>query len=371
MTIRRRKNRTGKSRYQAEVKVNGQRLFKSFETRVSADRWVNELRFKRDRKLEITSGPVSIGQLFEAYLKDAEAKGRSLGTLKSAQERYRVHIEPFFAGIDMKGVEVGEYEDLLQTLSGKGLKASTRNRVRSLLRVMLTNAIRKRLFNGAFEINPFDAIDPACEDKPKIQYWNKDELNRFLSFLEGQHYYPFFLTMLKTGLRIGEALAIHSEQIDQSIGLLTVDRQFIEAANQVRFQTKGRRIRHVALIPEVTEALYPILKEGLVFQKPDGSPLTPNYVRKFVLPRLCKQAGVKDIGPHGLRHTFSAHYLMEGGTLWDLAKILDHSTTRVTEERYGHFDLEHVRRRMNVVTRQGNVIQAEFGQGYGKGYGEK
>lgn len=139
-------------------------------------------------------------------------------------------------------------------------------------------------------------------------------------------------------------MGIHAEQIDQSNNLLTIDRQFDQAENKIVQRTKGKKIRRVYLIDEVMKALSPLLQNTeQLFRKEDNSTLPPDYFRKFILPKACIKSGLKVISPHVTRHTFASIYLMNGGSLWDLSKILGHSSTTLTEERYAHFDLEHVK----------------------------
>jgi len=38
-----------------------------------------------------------------------------------------------------------------------------------------------------------------------------------------------------------------------------------------------------------------------------------------------KRSGVPDIVFHGLRHTFASHYMLNGGSVWDLMQILGHA----------------------------------------------
>lgn len=374
--IKKRKTKNGKSRYQARILVNGDPLYQTCDTLKQAQEWENEIRYKRDRNLNIQTSPVSIEMMFEAYLSFAASKGRGSNTLRAAKQRFHAYIKPFFHGFDMRTVEINEIEQFLKICRERGmggrtnpLSAATCNRIRSLLAVFYAVSVKKRYFNGAFTINPFDAIEPMIEERPPIVYWTLEEKEKALKANRNSHYYPFLLTCLFTGLRVGEAVAMSEQQIDRTIHLLTIDRQYNESEKRVVFTTKGRKVRHVGLTEEVGEVLYPHQGKEFLFSRPDGAPLLPNYVRQFVMPELCERAGVKDIGPHGLRHTFSAHYLMNGGTLWDLSKILGHSTVKITESYYAHFDLEHVRRRMKVVARRGNVIQANFAGGGGTGGG--
>jgi integrase len=43
---------------------------------------------------------------------------------------------------------------------------------------------------------------------------------------------------------------------------------------------------------------------------------------------LLEGAGIQDFRFHDLRHTFASWYMMNGGDLYELAKILGHSTSR-------------------------------------------
>ena len=50
---------------------------------------------------------------------------------------------------------------------------------------------------------------------------------------------------------------------------------------------------------------------------------------------ILDEAGITDFRFHDLRHTFASWYMMNGGDLYELAKILGHSNIRMTE-RYSH-----------------------------------
>ena len=46
---------------------------------------------------------------------------------------------------------------------------------------------------------------------------------------------------------------------------------------------------------------------------------------------LLERAEIKDFRFHDLRHTFASWYMMNGGDLYELAKILGHSNIKMTE----------------------------------------
>ena len=52
-------------------------------------------------------------------------------------------------------------------------------------------------------------------------------------------------------------------------------------------------------------------------------------------------AGIDDFRFHDLRHTFASWYMMNGGDLYELAKILGHSNVKMTE-RYAKLARSHI-----------------------------
>ena len=51
---------------------------------------------------------------------------------------------------------------------------------------------------------------------------------------------------------------------------------------------------------------------------------------------------------HDLRHTFASHYMMRGGSLYDLKEILDHSDIKMTM-RYAHLSPKHLRAGLDAL----------------------
>ena len=56
------------------------------------------------------------------------------------------------------------------------------------------------------------------------------------------------------------------------------------------------------------------------------------------------EAGLVTIRLHDLRHTFASWYMMNGGDLYELAKILGHSNIKMTE-RYAKLGKAHIANR--------------------------
>ena len=76
-----------------------------------------------------------------------------------------------------------------------------------------------------------------------------------------------------------------------------------------------------------------------------------------MLIRRGKRAGCKGlVNPHAFRHAFAINYLMNGGDLGTLSKLMGHSDVSVTIEYYGRLalsDLQEKHRQHSPIARLG------------------
>jgi site-specific recombinase XerD len=132
----------------------------------------------------------------------------------------------------------------------------------------------------------------------------------------------------RSGLRIGEVLALQPKDIDLASGTLIVQRG------------KGGKRRVVGL-DAGTAALVQrwidvrrkrgIDGRSLVFSTLNGATIQQSYVR-HLLPRLARRAGIdKRVHAHGLRHAYAVELEREGATVSAIRDLLGHSSLAVTD----------------------------------------
>lgn len=135
-----------------------------------------------------------------------------------------------------------------------------------------------------------------------------------------------------TGIRVSEACSLTTSSVDA-------------AALTVRVLGKGDKERTVPLGVPARDALdqwtvraRPSLAVGTdaLFVGAKGGPIDPRVVRAMI-HRMCARAGVRDIAPHGLRHSAATHLLQGGADLRAVQEILGHSSLATTQ-RYTHVD---------------------------------
>ncbi len=135
------------------------------------------------------------------------------------------------------------------------------------------------------------------------------------------------------------------EDINERAGLIAIKRSYCRVSKLFKEETKSKKIRYVP----ICSALQGFL--GRLRKMSDSELVTPFFnsdcFRKEFI-RMCREAKVPVIRFHDLRHTFASNFLMGGGNIYDLQKILGHSTIQVTE-RYAHLTQDHLMGKTEVL----------------------
>lgn len=178
--------------------------------------------------------------------------------------------------------------------------------------------------------------------------------------------YNAIVFLVNTGLRSGELRAVHMrDDIDVPGAKVVVSRAFsdgqyvdssttIAEALAAEETPKGVRSRLIGLNLDAIAAVrdQAHLRGPYLFCQDNGSPLSRNDL-SVAVRRVCRDAGVKELGPHGLRHTFASHFLMRGGKLPELKQLLGHVDLKTTM-RYAHLEVTSTVRAVDVLNGLGN-----------------
>jgi integrase len=142
------------------------------------------------------------------------------------------------------------------------------------------------------------------------------------------------LIAVSTGMRASEIFGLAWSDVFYGEGLLAV-----------RAKLKGGKMRYVPLCPELAFELrrYPVtIGEDRILPPKKGAKGERQRVEGS-FEDLLNRARIRDFRFHDLRHTFASWYMMNGGDLYELAKILGHSNIKMTE-RYAKLGRQHIAR---------------------------
>jgi integrase len=155
------------------------------------------------------------------------------------------------------------------------------------------------------------------------------------------------LIALTTGMRIAEVFALKWGDV-----------RYKEELIAVRSKLKGGKFRYVPLTPELAAEFrcYPaVMGEERIFPPEPAAKRERQRVDKS-FETILTMAGISDFRFHDLRHSFASWYMMNGGDLYELAKILGHSNIKMTE-RYAKLARRHIAKTGSTAREMWRLMQ--------------
>ena len=243
----------------------------------------------------------------------------------------------------------------------EGLSHGAINRPVSALKSMLARAQEW----GIIDANPLVSLKPLREDKsPVTRYLTEDEEGRLRKALDArqdkqrlkrENYItwqserhipprqslenlmftdflkPLVLVALGTGCRRGELFNLRVADLDFKQRLTTV----------AGAGTKTGNTRIIPMNDEVYHVLSAWVGESSVADLAFPSPATGKRLDNIDSSwrALLKSADITGFRFHDLRHSFASKLVMKGASLYNVQKLLGHSTIQMTE-RYSHLSPE-------------------------------
>ena len=174
--------------------------------------------------------------------------------------------------------------------------------------------------------------------------WDADTPRRFLTLTADHRFADIWRAALGTGMRRGELCGLRWGQVDLDIPQLTVNASLAFIDGQpVLTGTKNRRARTLHLDDHTANAIARQPRRtgndlGLVFTRPDGTPLTPQQISdawRHQWPRLADQ-DVPRLRLHSTRHVHASLLLQQGVAMKVVSERLGHRSIAMTMNTYAH-----------------------------------
>jgi integrase len=186
---------------------------------------------------------------------------------------------------------------------------------------------------GWIPANPCHGVKPL-EMKAHAYNWirTRGELERLLGYCADE-LRDMIAVAVGTGMRIDELLHLQWDDVDLENRLITVQRGR-------QGLPKGGRIRHVPILDSVLPLLQKraLRRAGcvLVFPGKDGAVRAKSPVQ-VAFKQALKRAGLDTaLRFHDLRHTCASWWVLAGGDIFRLSRVLGHADVRVTQKVYAH-----------------------------------
>ena len=245
--------------------------------------------------------------------------------------------------VDVKKIDHITIREWLSELHDAQKKKSSIARKLAALRTFFQFLIRE----GAVEANPAKLVSTPRLEKKLPNHLSVEDAVRFIETPDeatdlGRRDRAILEMLYGTGVRVSELVKLDMRDIDFR-------------GRTIRVKGKRRKERVVpfgepalhALMRYLTEVRPGFLNnaplaerdEAAVFLNYQGTRITTRSVGRMVDKYIKICAGIHDISPHSLRHSFATHLLDSGADLRDIQELLGHARLSTTQI-YTHVSME-------------------------------
>lgn len=341
------KSKSGKPSYRETVYINGKRERKSFRRASDARSWKQRRESDRDRSIALGISPnkeINYSDFLKLW---NERKFNAIAV--TTKRRYlgiqKLYLDPYFIGLNLRQIDKEKVHDFASHLRSNEVPVQTIDQTMRLLKTMLGSAVEW----DYLKTNPVSKFPLYAKKIKRECYWEESEAVFFLEATKSHPLHTLFLLAIKLGLRRGELAGLKWDVVNFSTNHITICRirdRFGE--RQVTKTLEKREIPMNSEIHRTMKALYAARNSDFVFSRADGSPIDIQHVYR-AFNNAQRDVGMqKQICFHDLRHSFASIFLMRGGNINALSKIMGHSQITMTE-RYGHIASSHVKSEMEKM----------------------
>lgn len=187
--------------------------------------------------------------------------------------------------------------------------------------------------------------DSTKKERIADKYLEQEEVVALLSALQVPDWLLLTKFLILSGLRIGEAIALTNQDIDDKY--IHVTKTYDIVNDIVTSPKTSTSTRDVFIQPELKAVIKDIKrnelqkqllynrKTNLIFSSKDGLYMKYDSYRQYLGDVSDKVLG-RRITPHALRHTHASLMLAEGIDIDSISKRLGHTDSHITKEIYIH-----------------------------------
>ena len=311
------------------------KLKRGFATKKDALAWEREFLLQQAADLTMT-----FEAFVEIYITDKKKRLRE-NTWSTKEHIIRTKILPYFKEkrlSEIKPRDVIAWQNEMLNYRDKNGKAYSPTYLKTLhgqLSAILNHAVR---FYGLKSNAAATAGCMGSEKHKEMLFWTKEEYLKFAEAMmdKPQSYYAFEV-LYWCGIREGELLALTPADFDLDKGLLSITKSYqrLKGRDVITDPKTPKSVRVIQMPQFLTDEIRDYLK-SLYKVQPDQRifEVTKSYLH-HEMDRGAKEAGVKRIRIHDLRHSHVSLLIEMGFSALAIADRVGHESVDITY-KYAH-----------------------------------
>ncbi|MBI4304835.1 MAG: site-specific integrase [Chloroflexi bacterium] len=327
-----------------------ERTVRYFPTFARANREATKLKRALDTGGVAPGERPTVAQHMRGWLESVRGSLRPRSWV-SYEEIVRLHIIPALGDRHLDELTRQDIEALMQAKVRTGKSPRRADMIRKTLGVALGSAMSDNLLSR----NVARLTRPPKQKRREMRIWPRETVTAFLTGVRGagDRYAPLYQLALETGMRQGEILGLHWDDVAFDRGLMRVARSLerVPGGGLVESEPKTSGSRRTltieaGLVKALREWQAAQLAEAraagpvwnltpYVFTAEGGTSIdASNLTRRF--QRTVKALGLPVIRFHDMRHTNASLLLAAGVPITTVSARLGHASAVVTLGVYGH-----------------------------------
>jgi len=304
---------------------------------------------------EIDANNETFGEFFDWWIENIKIPKIKPQTKENTLNRYKRIKKYSICKIKLKDLKIKNIQDFYNKLSNEDIKYSTIKRIESLINQAFKYAYNQRYiereFKGAYTIKKEKEVK-----EQKIKVYSIEEQKKLEKIIKGNKHEMLYITLLYTGIRLGEALALKWEDINFEEEYININKTTVYIRENNIYKTiigtpkTKASIRKVNMPTNLVKKIKEYKKEqnkiivrlgnkfernNIVFCDYKGNYIVPNSLRKS-LRELLKNTEIEYKGIHVFRHTYATRLFEKGAEPKTVQTLLGHETINTTLNIYTH-----------------------------------
>ena len=335
--------------------ANGKFYHKTFPVMRDAKRWLIDQKAKKNGGEYLgTPNKTTIYEYLGYYIDTIRPRLEN----KSAwgyELDIKNHIIPILGSKKISRITFDDGMLLQKNILEKGLSDKTNNKVLALFKQSLEFACSGKGEHRLLDRNPLHGFPFFKTIDKEISYWEDYEIKDFLKNVQHNHYYNLYLIAINTGMRLGELAGLKVKKIDFKKNFVIVSNSLKrrKGGGYQNGSTKNKLTRYFPMNKTVRRIFLTLAKgkkgTDFVFTGENGRPVDIDHFCERKFKPIQATIGIEaPIRFHDLRHTYASTFMMNGGDLFTLQKLLGHKKIETTLI-YAHLSPNYMQDAASIV----------------------